>query len=71
MVEPAPMMAPVMVCVVDTGMPIAVAVNRVIAPPVSAAKPLTGLSLQSFCPMVLTIRQPPNSVPNAIAPKQA
>lgn len=71
MVEPAPMMAPVMVWVVDTGMPMAVAVNRVMAPPVSAANPLTGLSLANFCPMVLTMRQPPNSVPRAMAPKHA
>ena len=38
-------MAPVMVCVVDTGMPSAVARNSVSAPPVSAQKPPTGLSL--------------------------
>ena len=41
---PTPMMAPVMVCVVETGMPMNVAMNSVIAPPVSAAKPPTGLS---------------------------
>jgi len=38
-------MAPVMVCVVDTGMPSMVAPNKVIAPPVSAQKPPTGRSL--------------------------
>ena len=69
-VDPTPTIAPVMVCVVDTGMPKAVAVNKVIAPPVSAQKPPTGLSFVSFCPMVLTMRQPPNNVPNAIAAKQ-
>ena len=43
--DPTPTMAPVMVWVVDTGTPIAVARNSVIAPPVSAQKPPTGLSL--------------------------
>ena len=38
-----------------------------IAPPVSAQKPPTGFSLVIFCPIVFTIRQPPNSVPSAIA----
>ena len=38
-----------------------------IAPPVSAQKPPTGLSLVIFVPMVLTMRQPPNIVPRAIA----
>ena len=33
---PTPMMQPVMVCVVETGMPSQVAVNSVIEPPVSA-----------------------------------
>jgi hypothetical protein len=60
-------MAPVMVCVVDTGMPSAVARNSVIAPPVSAQKPPTGFSLVIFWPMVLTMRQPPNIVPRPIA----
>ena len=69
MVEPAPKIAPVMVWVVETGTPIAVAVNKVIAPPVSAQKPLTGLSLANYCPMVFTMRQPPNMVPKAIAVK--
>jgi hypothetical protein len=36
---PTPMMQPVMVCVVDTGMPSQVAANNVIEPPVSAQKP--------------------------------
>ena len=66
-VEPTPTIAPVMVCVVDTGMPSPVARNSVIAPPVSAQKPPTGFSLVIFCPMVLTMRQPPNIVPSAIA----
>ncbi|MCY1212276.1 hypothetical protein D3C87_801290 [compost metagenome] len=66
-VAPTPTMAPVMVCVVDTGMPSAVARNRVSAPPVSAQKPPTGLSLVIFWPMVFTMRQPPNMVPSAMA----
>lgn len=66
-VEPTPTMAPVMVCVVDTGMPSVVARNKVSAPPVSAQKPPTGLSLVIFWPMVLTIRQPPNMVPRPMA----
>jgi len=44
-IEPTPTIAPVMVCVVETGMPKAVAKNKVMAPPVSAQKPPTGLSL--------------------------
>ena len=42
---PTPTMAPVMVCVVDTGIPRPVARNSVMAPPVSAQKPPTGLNL--------------------------
>ena len=45
LVAPTPTMAPVMVCVVETGMPSAVARNNVMAPPVSAQKPPTGFSL--------------------------
>jgi hypothetical protein len=65
--DPTPKMAPVMVWVVDTGTPSAVARNKVIAPPVSAQKPPTGLSLVMRWPMVLTMRQPPNSVPRPMA----
>src|SRR5450830_387638 len=65
--EPTPTMAPVMVCVVETGTPRALAMNRVMAPPVSAQKPPTGLSFVIFWPMVLTMRQPPNRVPKLIA----
>jgi hypothetical protein len=65
--EPTPTMAPVMVWVVETGTPQKLAISSVIAPPVSAQKPPTGLSLVIFWPMVLTMRQPPNSVPKLIA----
>ena len=71
LIEPTPAIAPVMVCVVLTGMPIAVETNNVIAAPVSAQKPSTDLSLDIFCPIVLTIRHPPNIVPSEIAPWQA
>src|ERR1700694_2903269 len=60
-------MAPVMVCVVETGTPSQVAMNSVAAPPVSAQNPCIGVSLVIRNPMVRTIRQPPIRVPNAIA----
>src|ERR1043166_10150123 len=65
--EPTPMIEPVMVCVVDTGMPSEVARNSVAAPLADAQNPPTGRSLVIFMPMVLTMRQPPNSVPSPIA----
>src|SRR6201999_3855062 len=64
-------MAPVMVWVVETGTPSAVAMNSVAAPPVSAQKPCIGVSLVIRSPMVRTIRQPPISVPSAIEAWQA
>src|SRR4029453_5060984 len=64
---PTPIIDPVMVCVVETGIPRYVAPNSVIAPPVSAQNPCTGVSLVFFDPMVLTRRQPPTSVPSPIA----
>src|SRR4051794_23494659 len=66
-VAPTPMMAPVMVCVVLTGIPAKAVPNNVIAPAVSAQKPPTGLSLVIFDPIVWTILQPPKYVPRAIA----
>ena len=62
-----PTIAPVIVWVVDTGTPSAVARNSVIAPPVSAQKPRIGVSRVIFDPIVWTMRQPPDSVPSAIA----
>src|ERR1700738_3671472 len=41
--------------------------NRVAAPPVSAQNPCIGVSRVILKPMVRTIRQPPISVPSAIA----
>ena len=61
------MIAPVMVWVVETGMPARVATNRVMAPEVSAQKPPKGWSFVILVPIVFTIRQPPNIVPRAIA----
>src|SRR5689334_6946717 len=60
-------MAPVMVWVVETGTPSQVAMNSVAAPPVSAQKPCIGVSFVMRSPMVRTMRQPPISVPSAIA----
>ena len=62
-VAPTPMIEPVMVCVVETGMPQCVAMNSVIAPAVSAQNPPTGRSLVILMPIVFTMRQPPSAVP--------
>ncbi len=64
---PTPTIDPVMVCVVETGIPAAVAPNSVIAPAVYAQNPPTGCNFTIFVPIVLTIRHPPESVPSAIA----
>jgi hypothetical protein len=63
---PTPTMEPVMVCVVDTGMPRLVARNSATEPDSSAQKPPTGRILVMRCPIVFTMRQPPNMVPRAI-----
>ena len=60
---PTPTMPPVIVCVVDTGMPACDVKNNVAAAADSAAIPPTGWSRVIFEPIVLTIRQPPVSVP--------
>src|SRR4030095_349814 len=51
-VDPTPAIAPVMVCVVDTGMPPALAPHKVSARAVSAQNPPTGLSFVIFEPIV-------------------
>ena len=51
-VAPTPTIAPVMVCVVETGIPVSVAPKSVAAPAVSAQKPPTGLSFVIFEPIV-------------------
>lgn len=64
---PTPEIAPVIVCVVDTGTQSAVAENSVIALAVSAANPSIGVSFTIFDPMVFTILHPQVIVPRAIA----
>ena len=64
---PTPTMAPVMVCVVDTGMPACAVKNNVDAAASSELIPPAGVSLVIFDPIVCTIRQPPKSVPSPIA----
>src|SRR5206468_12074773 len=66
-VVPTPTMAPVIVCVVDTGMPAWAVKNRVAAAALSAHMPCTGWSRVIREPIVWTIRQPPNAVPTAMA----
>ena len=64
---PTPIIEPVMVWVVETGIPNPVAKNNVAAPAVSAQNPPTGFNFVIFIPMVFTILQPPKSVPNPMA----
>ena len=61
------MIAPVIVCVVETGMPPSDAPMSVTAPANSAHEPPIGLSAVMRIPIVRTIRQPPVSVPRPIA----
>ena len=65
--EPTPDMAPVITWVVLTGTPRWVARKMLVALAVSAETPSIGLILVIFCPIVLTMRQPPVHVPNAMA----
>src|SRR6266568_4816306 len=66
-VAPTPTIAPVIVCVVLTGIPASAVEKRVIAPAVSAQNPPTGFNLVMRDPMVCTMRQPPKYVPSAMA----
>ena len=66
-VEPTPTIAPVMVWVVDTGMPACAVKNKVAAAADSALMPLTGWSLVILDPIVWTIRHPPKAVPSPMA----
>src|SRR5438093_6351199 len=66
-VAPTPTIAPVIVCVVDTGIPRWVARKRDPAAAVSAENPPTGFSFVIFVPSVFTIRHPPASVSAASA----
>ncbi len=65
-VAPTPMMDPVMVWVVETGIPKLETVNKVNAPAVSAQTPSKGVTLVILDPMVFTIFQPPMRVPKPI-----
>ena len=67
LVKPTPIIEPVMVCVVETGMPKYCVKNKVKAPAVSALTPSSGVILVIFEPIVLTIFHPPDMVPREIA----
>src|SRR3954452_7058483 len=69
-VVPTPRIDPVMAWVVLMGTPPNVAAKMVVAAAVSAQNPPTGFSRVMPEPIVLTIRHPPNMVPNAMAPLQ-
>ena len=66
-VRPTPIIAPVVVCVVETGMPNFCVKNNVKEAAVSAQNPSSGVILVILEPIVLTIFQPPDMVPTAIA----
>src|SRR5678809_635468 len=66
-VAPTPIMAPVIVCVVLTGIFKFSVANKVMAPAVSAATPSKGVTFVILVPIVLIILQPPLILPNAIA----
>ena len=66
-VRPTPIIDPVIVCVVETGIPKYWVKNNVKAPAVSALTPSSGVILVILEPIVFTIFQPPDMVPNAIA----
>ena len=53
--------------VVETGMPIRLAISMIVAAAVSAANPSIGRSSTTFNPIVLMIRQPPVAVPKPMA----
>ena len=65
--EPTPMIAPLITCVVETGSPRCEAARIVTAALVSAANPSIGFSSMIFVPIVLMIRTPPAIVPAPIA----
>src|SRR5437773_1722728 len=66
-IAPTPMIEPLIVCVVLTGMPPIAVPRSVIAPAASAQNPPTGRSLVMRIPIVFTMRQPPAIVPRPIA----
>ena len=64
---PTPLIAPVITCVVDTGIPRALALKSEIEPARVAALHQIGVSLVILLPIVRMIRIPPKSVPMPIA----
>src|SRR5699024_3449395 len=64
---PTPIIEPVIVCVVDTGIPKCSVRPKVTALAASALTPSKGLTFVILLPIVLMMRQPPLIVPNAIA----
>ena len=68
---PTPIIEPVIVCVVLTGIFNISVMYSVIAPAVSAATPSSGVTLVILEPIVFIILQPPDIVPIDIAVKQA
>src|SRR5690606_1712973 len=70
-VIPTPIIDPVMVCVVETGIPMCSVTYKATAPAVSAATPSNGVTFVILDPMVFTIFQPPLIVPKPIKIKDA
>src|SRR5690606_36585364 len=66
LVAPTPMILPVIVCVVETGIPKCSDTYKVIAPAVSALTPSSEVTLVILDPIVFTIFQPPLMVPSPI-----
>src|SRR3954464_12855056 len=64
---PAPMTAPEITCVVDSGKPTCEAARITAAPDPWAVKPWAASILMIRVPIVLMIRQPPEYVPAAMA----
>lgn len=67
LVKPTPIIEPVNVWVVETGMPKFWVKLNVSAAAVSALTPSRGVILVILVPIVLTIFQPPDMVPKAMA----
>lgn len=66
-VTPTPMIDPVMVCVVETGILKCSVINKVNAPADSATTPSKAVTFVILEPIVFTIFHPPLNVPAAIA----
>ena len=67
LVTPTPIIEPVIVCVVETGILKCSVINKVSAPADSATTPSKAVTFVIFEPMVFTIFHPPLKVPAAIA----